>query len=566
MLRDLRIQDFAIIDDLNLSFDRGLNIITGDSGAGKSILVGAVGLILGGRGSVDMIRTGADRARVTARFDLSRAPDQMAQIGGLGMEIEDGELVVQRTVSRAGKGKVTVNGDPATVGLLEKIFASLVDIHGQHEHHSLCNREHHITLLDAFGAMTDLVGRYRDKHGELLKVREELERIDREAQDRERRIDFLRYQIDEIDGVAPILGEEEELTQELSILANAEQIRRLGDEAYALLYDAEDALTDRLGQVLARLRELGSLDGRAEPMAAQGEEIKYVLEDLSRSLRDHISAIESDPARLGQVEDRLHQLQGLKKKYGPHIAAALQFRDEAAGELERLTGSEENRSRLAKRDETATAELVQLAAQLSEQRAKAALKMETKVEQELADLLMGGTRFVVQRTPEQPGPGRITTPEGQVLSRRGAEGIEFLVAPNAGETPKPLIRIASGGELSRIMLAIKTVLVGIDPVETLIFDEIDSGVGGGIAEILGRRLRSVAEGRQVICVTHLPQVASQGSTHIHIAKETARKRSRVVARPLTGGARVQEIARMLGGVKITRTTVKHAEEMLELSG
>ncbi|MDX1764595.1 MAG: DNA repair protein RecN, partial [bacterium] len=435
-----------------------------------------------------------------------------------------------------------------------------------HEHHSLLNREHHITLLDAFGALTDLIGEYREKQEALLQIRKNLARIDREAEDRERRIDFLRYQIDEIETVAPVSGEEEALTGELSILANAERIRRLGDEAYALLYDAEDALTDRLGQVLKRLQELGSLDGRAEPMAVQGEEIKYVLEDLSQSLRDHVSTIESNPDRLAQVEERLQQLQGLKKKYGPDMAAVLEFRDEAARELERLTGSEADRSRLAQEDERATIELVRLAAQLSEKRKKSAGKMETRVEQELADLLMGGTRFVVQMTQHPPGPGRIAAPGGQALSWNGAEQVEFLVAPNAGEGPKPLVRIASGGELSRIMLAIKTALVGVDPVETLIFDEIDSGVGGGVAEILGRRLRSVAEGRQVICVTHLPQVASQGATHIHIAKETSRKRPRVVARPLAGDDRVQEIARMLGGVKITRTTVEHAAEMLELSG
>jgi DNA repair protein RecN (Recombination protein N) len=566
MLTDLRIQDFAIIEDVSLSFDTGLNIITGDSGAGKSILIGAVGLVLGGRGSVDMIRSGAERARITAHFDLRHTPEQVESIRQLGVEIAETEFVIHRTLSRNGKGKITVNGDPATVGLLGKISDNLIDIHGQHEHHSLLNREHHVVLLDAFGGTADLLKTYQDNYGRLVAIRAELEKLDQETQDRERRIDFLRYQIDEIDGIAPTSGEEEELRREASVLGNTERILTLAEDSYAMLYENDDSISDRLGRVLGQLNELAALDERTKEMVGEGEELKYRLEELSHSLRDRASTLECNPARLAEVEERLDRLQMLRKKYGSDLEAVLGFRDEAARELERLKGSEESRAGLNREYEAVYAQSAALAEQLSRKRAQAARGLEKKVEHELADLMMGGTRFLVQLANHPPAPGRLADKRGRNLSHRGAERVEFLVSTNAGESPKPLTRIASGGELSRIMLAIKTMLAPVDRVETLIFDEIDSGVGGGIAEILGRRLRFVSKGRQVICVTHLPQVASQGHTHTHISKEAGEERSVVTAQRLSGKARIQEIARMLGGVKITQTTVKHAREMLEMSG
>jgi DNA repair protein RecN (Recombination protein N) len=566
MLRDLRIQNFAIIEDLSLPFDYGLNIITGDTGAGKSILVGALGLVLGGRGSPDMIRTGAEQARITACFNLSTLPLQAERIRDMGLEIPDGELIIHRTLNRTGKARVTINGDPATVSLLSRIGESLVDIHGQHEHHSLLNRELHIDLLDAFGRTEKLLSQYHQTYSQLIQIKEERQRIEDEERDREQRIDFLQYQIREINELDPRPGEEKELTEERDILRNAERISTLAHESYAILYESEESLTDLLGHVLSRLNELAALDARTEALSRDGEDLKYRLEDMAHTLRDHASHTEPDPERLTAIEDRLDRLQKLKRKYGETIDAILGFQQKAEEELARLMRSEENRSRLNKEYEETLSRAGNQAQELSRTRTIAARDMEKELEGGLADLSMSGTRFVVQMETHPGLPEYPADKKGRALAPKGVDRIEFLVSPNVGEEPKPLIRIASGGELSRIMLAIKSVLAGVDQVGTLIFDEVDSGIGGGVAEILGKRLRFVAGGRQVICVTHLPQVASQGEAHHHIFKKVEDGRTVVSAHRLKGKERVQEIARMLGGVEVTQTTIRHAREMLKLSG
>jgi DNA repair protein RecN (Recombination protein N) len=562
MLRDLRIQDFAIIEDLLLTFESGLNIITGDTGAGKSILIEALGLILGGRGSADMIRTGSKQARITARFDLNGDPEKIAQIRDLGLEIDEGDLVIQRILSRAGTARITANGDPATVGLLARIGENLVDIHGQQEHHCLLKRENHLALLDAFGGNGDLLVSYRQCFSRLVHTQRELRRIENEEKDRVRRIDFLRYQIDEIDTVAPKPAEDRELEEAIRVLGNAERIRILAETCYAMLYENENSLSDQVGQLLSGLRELSSLDARAEGISGDGEEIKFQLEDMAHTLRDYASNVESDPSRLAELENRLELLRMLKRKYGETISDVLRFRQEAGKELARLTGSEENRSRLQADLASSLQETTSLAEKLSQKRQQAADRLERKLEKELADLAMQGTRFIVRIEPHSSNSEELQDSKGRSLTPFGYDLVEFLVSPNVGEPPKPLARIASGGELSRIMLSIKTVLASVDRVETLIFDEIDAGIGGRVAEILGRRLRYVAKGRQAICVTHSPQVATQGHIHIHIAKRVDQGRTYVTARALEGKERVQEIARMLGGMEITRTTVQHAREML----
>jgi DNA repair protein RecN (Recombination protein N) len=565
MLCELRIQNFAIIEDVSLPFDSGLNIITGDTGAGKSILVGALGLILGGRGSPEMIRTGAEQARITACFNLSHLPIQSERIQDMGVEIPQGELIIHRSLSRAGKTRVTVNGDPATVGLLSRIGESLVDIHGQHEHHSLLNRDLHIDLLDAYGRSGKHLSQYEETFRKLIQIRDERKRIEEEERDREQRIDFLKFQVREIDELDPKPGEEEELIRERDVLRNADRIATLAHESYELFYESEDSISERLGQVLPRVHELAALDSRAETLSRDGDELKFRLEDMAHSLRDHAANIESDPERLAIVEDRMDSLQTLKRKYGERINEILEFRQKAEEELGRLMKSEETRSQLNEEYEKTLIRAGNLAQELSRLRAKAARHMEKELEQELAGLSMSGTRFMIQMESHPGLPEYPLDKKGRALTAKGVDQVEFLVSPNAGEAPKPLIRIASGGELSRIMLAIKSVLAGVDQVGILIFDEIDSGIGGGVAEVLGKRLRFVASGRQVICVTHLPQVASQGEAHHHIFKKVANGRTVVSARRLKGKERIEEIARMLGGIEITKTTVKHAKEMLKFA-
>lgn len=562
MLRDLRIRDFAIIEDLFLTFNAGLNIITGDTGAGKSVLIEALGLILGGRGTLDMIRTGAKEARIVAHFDLSVHPDKMEQLADLGFETDEGELIIQRTLSRRGKGRVTVNGDPATVGLLHRIGEGLIDIHGQHEHHSLLKRENHLTLLDAFGGNSDLLSTYRSTYNELIGLQKELETLDREEKDREQRIDFLRFQIDEIDTVAPTPGEDETLEDEVRVLANAERISALAEASYALLYEEEHSLFEQIGRLSALLETLSGLDSRIRGIADAAEEVKFSIEDMAHTLRDHAGGIESNPAILADREERLEKLRSLKRKYGESLDDIARFRGEAEEELNRLTGAKENRSRLEEKFHSLLAQVSTLAEKLSHKRSRSAQRMEERLEQELAGLAMAGTRFAVDMLPVNPEGKVLHDRKGGALTPTGCDRVEFKVSPNPGEETKPLVRIASGGELSRIMLSIKTVLAGVDRVGVLIFDEVDAGIGGGVAEILGRRLRNVAEGRQVVCITHIPQVATQGQSHLHITKQIVRGRTCVSAQALTGSERVREIARMLGGVKITETTVRHAEEML----
>ncbi|MEK6777499.1 MAG: DNA repair protein RecN [bacterium] len=565
MLRDLRIQNFAIIEDISLTFDLGLNIITGDTGAGKSILVGALGLILGGRGSPEMIRSGEEQARITACFDLSAQPEQVERIRVLGVEIPDGELVVHRSLSRSGKAKITVNGDPSTVGLLVQISENFVDIHGQHEHHSLLDREHHIDLLDAFGSLEPGLSQYREVYLELTRLRQKLQRLEKEGKDLERRIDFLQYQIREVSEFNPQPGEEEGLLQECQVLRNADRIASLAQGAYAELYESEGAVSDRIGRITGSLRELFSIDARTEALSKQGEELKYRLEDMAHTLRDYLSRIEPDPDRLAAVEERLEGLRQLKRKYGQTIEEILQFRQAAQEELNGLTGDGENRSLLNETYNKTLTTAAELADDLSKLRRSSARNMEKALEKELTVLGMSGTRFVVEMQRHPARPEDPVDRQGRALTSKGMDQVEFLVSPNVGEEPKSLSRIASGGELSRIMLAIKTILAGVDRVGILIFDEVDSGIGGGIAETLGKRLAFVARDRQVICVTHLPQIASQGNTHHHIAKEVQDGRTRVTARHLKGKDRIQEIARMLGGIEMTKTTVQHAKEMLKLS-
>ena len=433
MLRDLRIQNFAIIEDLSLCFDKGLNIITGDTGAGKSVLVGALGLILGGRGSPEMIRTKADQARITATFDLRERPDQIERIRNLGIEVSDGEVMIHRTLGRSSKNRVAVNGDPTTVGLLVRLGENLVDIHGQHEHHSLLNAESHIDLLDDYGKIIPQLSRYQEIYHQLKHIAQELHRIDKESKDREQHVDFLQYQIREIDEFNPSEGEEEELIFERDLLRNAERISTLSQEAYNMLYDNEGSISDLFGQTLSRLHELASLDSSAQVLVDEGEGMKVQLQEMSHALRDRASNIEPDPDRLTWIEERLERLNRLKRKYGSSMAEILAFRQESENELARLNGSEENQLKLQETYHEAIKQAGKAAADISKLRTKAAQKMEKELERELGDLSMAGTRFQV-RLETQKGVGQdLCDDQGRLLTSKGMDKVEFIVSPNVGE-------------------------------------------------------------------------------------------------------------------------------------
>jgi len=557
MLVEVSIRNFALIDSARLALSPGLNVITGETGAGKSILIDAVELALGARASAEVVRTGADRAVIDVVFDIMDSPalGRLLEEMGLG-EAADPTLVITREVPLDGRATCRVNGRVVNLATLREVTQHLIDIHGQHEHQSLLRPERHVELLDAFGgeataALREEVERaYRAWQATL----EEMTGLGGDERDRARREDLLRFQVEEIERARLRPGEEEELQAERRLLANASRRHEAASRAYACLYGGSGgagAAHDLLSQALASLEETAVLDPAAAPLAEAVRQAAVLVDEAARDVRRYRDEVFFDPARLAEVESRLDLISGLKRKYGASVEEVLAYGERARAELERLARSAELLEQLKARAEEERGALVRAAAELSQLRREVAAGLARAVEVSLADLGMGKTKFEVGFTPEDP-PGP-----------RGAEKVEFLIAPNPGEPPKPLARIASGGELSRIMLALKTILAESDEIPTMIFDEIDSGVGGGAAQAVGEKLAALALGRQVLCVTHLARIASLADAHHFITKETVDGRTHTVVTTLGPDERRAEIARMLAGHPPTPITLAHAQEMLE---
>ena len=557
MLRELRIQNFAIIDRLEIRFHEQLNVLTGETGSGKSIVVDAVDLLLGGRASSEQIRTDCDEAVLEAAFEVSSDGSIVAQLREMDLLDEGGDdLVIRRVVARSGKSRAQVNGRLVSVGQLQQLGNLLVDIHGQHEHQSLLQPEQQLYLLDAFGK---LLPRREELHRHCLayrKIQSELSELENRERDRSRREDFLRFQIQEIEAAQLSPGEDARLEQERHLLANAERLAVLAEEAYQNLYAADGAVVSQLARVESSVNELARTDARMKEVSTTCSEASAQLRDVAGRLRDYKDGIEYDPKRLEQVEERLHGIASLKKKYAPTLEEILDFLRKAEEELAAFSAHDERLKFLRDALEATRLKWAELAKRLTQERVRAARVLEKKVEQELAQLNMGKTKFKIRiesrHGTEDPGP-------------TGAETIEFLVSPNPGEEPKPLARIASGGELSRMMLSLKSILAAVDRVPTLIFDEVDAGIGGGVAEVVGQRLKDLARRRQVLCITHLPQIASQAALHFTVEKLLSNGRTITKIKRLGKEDRVEEIARMLGGRELTPTAFKHAREMLDLA-
>jgi DNA repair protein RecN (Recombination protein N) len=556
MLRELRIQNFAIIDRLEIQFHEQLNALTGETGSGKSIIVDSVELLLGGRASSEQIRTGCDEAVLEAAFQVPAAGLIADQLHEMDLSVEKGDdLIIRRVLTRAGKSRAQVNGCLVTIAQLQQLGNLLVDIHGQHEHQSLLHPEQQLYLLDAFGKLLHLREDCRHRYLAFQKVRDELAELASREHDRFQREDLLKFQVQEI-GLAQLSpGEDARLEQERNILSNAERLAVLADEAYQCLYSSDGAILSQLARVESLVAELIRTDDRMKDMAEYCRGATAQLQEIAGRLRDYKDGIEYDPKRLEQIEDRLHLIVSLKKKYGPDIEAILTYHQKAQDDLAILSTRDERLKTLQAALEEGRSKYVDLAKRLTKERVRAAHSLEKKVENELAQLKMGRTTFEI----------RIESWDGMDdFGPTGADAVEFLVAPNPGETPKPLARIASGGELSRIMLSLKSILAAVDRVPTLIFDEVDAGIGGGVAEVVGQRLKDLARRRQVLCVTHLAQIASQAATHFTVEKTVSDGRTITKVKKLAKNDRVEEIARMLGGRELTATAFKHAREMLDL--
>jgi DNA repair protein RecN (Recombination protein N) len=549
MLTDLFIKNFAIIDNLHVSFREGLNVLTGETGAGKSIIIDAVNLVLGGRASTDLIRTGEEEAVVEALFDLTGHDGIRADLAESGTECAV-ELLVKRTISSSGRNRVFIGGGLSTLSSLTDISRRLINIYGQHESQTLLKQDNHLLLLDGYASLGQLRERFSSHYDSYRRLSSEIRRIDEGEREAARRMDLLAFQSGEISSAAISAGEEEEIEQERQLLANAEKLHNGALTAFEALYGGDANILGSLRGVLTGIKEISAIDPSLQEPTELLNGAFLQLEESALALRDYSARIDADPQRLSSLDDRLDLIHRMKKKYGATIEEVLAYKEEIDRELEALRTREETRSGLESELKELGGEIAELGKELSAKRGKGAKGLKFAMEKELHELAMRHAQFEVKL-------------EGLNEPREyGLERAEFLFSPNPGEAPKPLARIASGGELSRLMLALKQVHPESD-VPTLVFDEVDSGIGGATSSLVGEKLKRVAAGQQVLCITHLPQVAAFADHHLKVEKLVVDGRTRTVVTPLAGEERVQEMARMLGGVKITDKTMDHAREMIE---
>ncbi len=579
MLLTLTIRNFAIIDSAEIPFSAGLNVLTGETGAGKSILIDALGSVLGERTSPEMVRAGARSATVDAVFDVSTSQNAdavAAALAELDVEIDDGELILSREIQSTGRSSARLNGRPTTASVLSQLGTLLVDVHGQSDHLSLLKPASQLDLLDRYARTTDLRERFRRVYAELRDVRERQASFERGARERMQRMDLLQYQVEEIREAAPQIDEDVLLAGERTRLANAERLALDAALVYAQIAggdtgDEAPAATALLRTASHALKEISDLDPSVGELSERLNEALFALEDVAAGIRDYRDEIEADPARLAEVEERLDLLRNLQRKYGGTLADVLSFADDAAAELETLTGSEMSAEALAEREVELAAEAGALAAELSAKRREAGKTLATEVERYIAELRMGRAAFAVQidQRPDHNGiPVRLEGDQPALFAAdpSGIDHVTFLIAPNAGEGLKPLARIASGGETARLMLALKSILSDVDETPTLVFDEIDVGVGGRSGQVVGEKLAGLVDNHQVIVITHLAQIAAYAERHFRIAK--AEQDGRVVSTigQLDHGEREEELAAMLDGLPLTPAALAAARTMLERAG
>ena len=566
MLVDLRIKNFVIIDSLSVSFSRGLNILSGETGAGKSILIDALSGVLGEKLGTDMIRTGFDRASLEAEFDISSQPELKKMLEESGIESEDDTLILRREIFANGKGRCYANSIQIPVSRLKEISENLVDIHGQNEHQNIINIAKHRELLDSFGSLNGQVQAVRAVHEKLGSIRNKINSFHIDEKEKARRIEFNTFSIKEIGSANLKAGEDEELKTESNLLNNAEKLFTEINSAADYL-SGDNGVLRNLKKAETNLLKVSDIDPNISSVLDSIREAQYSLEDSTAVLRDYKNSIDFSPERVNQVEERLNLIHNLKKKYGDSVEEILQYAEKARIELESINSSEEEMEHLMIEEKNAVKEAKELALDLSEKRKSAAIKLEALVMKELNDLGMAGTVFKISVTRE-------TSPEGDIdsggtkyiLYPHGLDKIEFMLSANEGEDLRQLRKVASGGEMSRIMLALKNVIQSADIVDTLIFDEVDAGISGKTAEIVGRKLKNLSKKRQVLLITHLPQIAAMSDSHYQVQKGKADGRVTTVIKNLSEKEKIREVARMLAGEEITDTSIKHAEELISRAG
>jgi DNA repair protein RecN (Recombination protein N) len=566
MLSELRIENFAIIQKLELHFSQGLVIVTGETGAGKSILLDAIMALVGGRVDSTMVRSGADRAVLEAEFSIpestrSEISDVLEREG-----LDDGENAVTlgREIRSEGRTVARVNGRSVAVGLLKELGNYLVDIHGQAEHLSLLDVRSHLGLLDRYAAVGKELTEYREQYHRLMEIRKELASLRNLESEAERKSELLKFQADEIESAALKIGEDEELSTERNRLANAESLAASAQQALVLLDEGSpetQSAADLMGEVTQMMNTLARIDPGRQGVLDQAEGIASQISDLSRDLHNYLEEIEFNPRRLEQVEDRLEIIHQLKRKFGGSIEAVLEFGKQARAQLETISHAEERIAELEEKENIVIQELIKNGELLSAKRKQAAEKMSSGVENELNDLSMKGAQFSVNFTRTDDDKG-VPDASGKKFGfdGNGFDQVEFLIAPNPGEGLKPLVKIASGGETSRLMLALKNVLAQADYVPTLIFDEIDQGIGGRVGAVVGEKLWNLSREHQVMCVTHLPQLAAYGGQHFNVHKEVSDGRTSTVVEALDDNGRIVELAQMTGS--ISESNLNAAREMI----
>jgi DNA repair protein RecN (Recombination protein N) len=562
MLRLLRIRNFALIKELEIEFGYGLNLLTGETGSGKSILVDAFGILLGERSSQDMIRSDCETAIIEGMFEVQADAPVFRILADAGFD-NDENILIRREISSAGRSRVFVNGHLATLNLLKSIGESLADIHGQQNQKSLLDLSTHLEWLDYYGENAKLIEEVRGRCKKLRETARRLERFEADKQENIRRMEILRFQLEEIRRIDPLPNERKDLEKEHAILSNSERILSCATEAHAALYESESSILMGMRRLDHVLRELERFDGSWAPHRESLEECLYRLEDIALAARDYAARCDFSPERLEQVQQRLFSLERLVQKYCSSGNDILEYAEDCGRELESLTASADTSQELTRQLRTEIERYAETAAVLSEKRRRDAVKLEKEIRNEFSSLAMPGMELRVHFHPAKEDAENRLIPGSYGLN--GIDHVEFLIAPNEGEAMRPLARIASGGELSRLMLAIKSLCGNEDAGKTLVFDEVDAGIGGRIAEAVGKRLQNLARLNQVLCVTHLPQIAAFARNHFSVHKHVVDNRTETSANPLTQAARIQEISRMLGGEVITETTRRHAREMLERS-
>jgi DNA repair protein RecN (Recombination protein N) len=562
MLQELRITDFAIIDRLELSFAKGLTILSGETGAGKSIIVGALALLMGGRSTAEMIRTSRDEAVVEGVFDLDGRSDIAALLETWDSAPEDNQLIIRRRISRTGKNRVYLGDRAATLGMLEQIGGRLIDISGQYSQQLLLQADNHIDILDAYAGCLERRERYSAGYRGYRAQADELLRLSGDIRQALQRRDLLEYQQREIDAAALRVGEEEELHQEKNVLANAHKLYEKVYGVYAGLYENDPACLGELNRLKQDLADAAGIDGTLQAAREVFETAVLQLEDMCFGLRTYTESLSMDPARLDEIEARLDEMYRLKQKYGASIEAVLSHRHQVAQELDGIDVNADRCAVLQKSLDAARGELWAAAEELTQHRREAAARLQQRVEAELRAIGMPKAAFNVHMQSHARTDGDAAHDVALAgLTPHGRDTVEFYIATNQGEQPKPLSRVASGGEISRIVLALKKILAGNYRVGTLVFDEVDAGIGGAVADAVGGKLKEIARSHQVLCITHLPQIACYGDQHFSVRKTSRSGRTLTQVERLDGSGRLDELSRMLGGKTISDATREHARDM-----